>query len=201
PPRIVRWALDRLACDAALDVVVRDGVDLVAARRYAPGITAATRRAIAARDGGCRFPGCTAPISWCDVHHVRPRAAEHHPDAVDGDHHPTNLVALCRRHHTLVHGRGWRQQFEPDGTYRLRRRGRTWTTLPRRDQQLPPPRHDLADAVPRAGPNATSRTGPASTTRAGSNGSRPAVGADPSRTPTGSSPTNVRHPVGPSLPF
>ena len=76
PPRIVRRALDRIACDAALEVVIRDGVDLLAARRYAPEVTLATRRAVAARDGGCRFPGCTAPVSWCDVHHVRPRATE-----------------------------------------------------------------------------------------------------------------------------
>ncbi|MEX1178161.1 MAG: hypothetical protein WEB09_06840 [Nitriliruptor sp.] len=162
PPRIVRRALDRFACDAALDVVVRDGTDLIAAQRYAPEITAATRRAIAARDGGCRFPGCTAPVSWCDVHHVRPRAIEHDPRAVDGDHHPHNLVLLCRRHHTTVHGRGWRQQLGPDGTYLLRRRGRAWTTLPRTAQQLPPPGYERTGPAARAGPHATPRAGPTS---------------------------------------
>ncbi len=174
PPRIVRRALDRIACDAALDVVVRDGVDLLAARRYAPEVTVATRRAVAARDGGCRFPGCTAPVSWCDVHHVRPRATEQHPEAVDGDHHPANLVSLCRRHHTAVHRRGWHQTLDPDGTYRLRRRGRAWTTLPRTDRQLPPPRHDLPDTVPRAGPAATSRAGPPAPILAGPDTPAPA---------------------------
>ncbi|MEX1162499.1 MAG: hypothetical protein WEB03_02860, partial [Nitriliruptor sp.] len=135
PPRIVRRALDRLACDAALDVVVRDGADLLAAQRYAPEVTAATRRAVAARDGGCRFPGCTAPLRWCDVHHVRPQAA-------GGDHAVWNLVSLCRAHHTTVHRRGWTQHLDRDGTYRIRRRGRTWTTRPRHDQQLPPPHTD-----------------------------------------------------------
>jgi hypothetical protein len=132
PPRIVRRALDRLTCDSALDVVVRDRADLLAAQRYAPDITAAVRRAVHVRDGGCRFPGCTAPTSWCDVHHVIERARS-------GDHAPTNLVALCRRHHTTVHRQGWHQTLRPDGTYTLRRRGRTWTTRPRRDHQPPPP--------------------------------------------------------------
>jgi hypothetical protein len=141
PPRLTRRAMDRLACDAALDVVVRDGVDLLAAQRYAPEVTAATRRVVGARDGGCRFPGCTAPLAWCDVHHVEPRAA-------GGDHAVHNLVSLCRTHHTNVHRRGWRQTLHPDGRYELRRRGRTWTTLPRRDHDLPPP----TDTAPRAGP-------------------------------------------------
>ncbi len=138
PAKITRRALERLSCDAALDLVVRDGVDLLAAKRYAPEISAATRRAVTARDGGCRFPGCTAPVSWCDLHHVTQRAA-------GGDHAPDNLVALCRRHHTVVHRRGWHQILHRDGTYTLRRRGRTWTTRTRRDQQLPPPEHDRPD--------------------------------------------------------
>jgi hypothetical protein len=132
PPRLVRRALDRIACDAALDVVIRDGVDLLAAQRYAPEVTAAVRRAVTSRDQGCRFPGCTAPPSWCDVHHVEPRAT-------GDDHAVTNLVLLCRRHHTTIHRRGWHQTLQPDGTYTIRRRSRTWTTLPRRGQLLPPP--------------------------------------------------------------
>ena len=26
--------------------------------------------ALIARDGGCSFPGCTHPPSWCDRHHI-----------------------------------------------------------------------------------------------------------------------------------
>jgi hypothetical protein len=155
PPRLVRRALDRLACDAALDVVVRDGSDLLAAQRYAPEVTAATRRAVAVRDGGCRFPSCTAPVSWCDVHHVQPRAA-------GGDHAVSNLVLLCRRHHTTVHRRGWDQTLHDDGTYTLRRRGRAWTTLPRRDQQLGSPAREGPAPPPAAGagPSAPPGAGP-----------------------------------------
>lgn len=130
PSRLTRRTLDRLTCDAAIDAVVRDGADLLAAQRYAPEVPAATRRAVVARDGGCRWPGCRAPVGWCDVHHVAPRAS-------GDDHHPANLVLLCRRHHTTVHRRGWSQHVEADGTWRLTRRGRRLVSRPR--QQRPPP--------------------------------------------------------------
>ena len=131
-PRIVRRALERLTCDADLDVVLRRGTDLLAAKRYQPSVGEATRRAISARDGGCRFPACTAPVTWCDLHHVIEQSRHL-------DHHPTNLVLLCRRHHTTVHRRGWRQTLRDDGTYTLQRRGRTWTTLPRHGPTRRPP--------------------------------------------------------------
>ena len=40
-------------------------------KRY---FTAAQMRALAVRDGGCVWPGCGAPASWSDGHHVRPFA-------------------------------------------------------------------------------------------------------------------------------
>jgi hypothetical protein len=55
----------------------------------------AQRAALAVRDGGCVFPGCERPLSWCDAHHL------HH--WVDGG--PTdlsNLALLCRAHHRVV---------------------------------------------------------------------------------------------------
>jgi hypothetical protein len=181
PPRIVRRSLDRIACDAALDVVLRHGTDLIAARRYAPDITAATRRAVIARDQGCRFPTCTAPPSWCDTHHVTPRAT-------GDDHHLTNLVLLCRRHHTLIHRRSWHQTLHPDGTYTIRRRGRTWTTLPRRHQQLPPPAHHRPHG--RDGPTGPAPPGPDST--GPHTGPTPALGPAPPTHP---------HPQPNDMPF
>ena len=53
------------------------------------------RLAIGLRDGGCAFPGCTAPIFHCDLHHIAPWQD-------GGPTQPGNLVALCRVHHALI---------------------------------------------------------------------------------------------------
>ena len=60
---------------------------------------AQARRALAARDGQCRFPGCGN--RRCDAHHVR-----HWADG--GETALDNLVLLCRRHHRAVHEEGFR---------------------------------------------------------------------------------------------
>lgn len=58
------------------------------------------RRAITHRDGGCVFPGCDRPPSWCDIHHCRPWS--------DGGSTGVDNGALpCRRHHTFVHTHRW----------------------------------------------------------------------------------------------
>jgi hypothetical protein len=68
----------------------------------------AQRTALAVRDGGCVFPGCDRPLSWCEAHHL--------VHWLDGG--PTdldNLVLVCRAHHRAVHEGGWRLQHQPDG--------------------------------------------------------------------------------------
>jgi hypothetical protein len=68
----------------------------------------AQRTALAVRDGGCVFPGCDRPLSWCEAHHL--------VHWLDGG--PTdldNLVLVCRAHHRAVHEGGWRLQHRPDG--------------------------------------------------------------------------------------
>jgi Domain of unknown function (DUF222)/HNH endonuclease len=79
----------RLACDAS---VVRNG-------RRTRAIAPALRRALRARDRGCRFPGCENR-RFLDGHHV-------HHWAQGGPTTLENLVLLCRRHHRLVHEGGW----------------------------------------------------------------------------------------------
>ena len=50
------------------------------------------------RDGGCTYPGCGAPPSWTDAHHL-----VHWADLGPSD--LTNGALLCDRHHTIVHNR------------------------------------------------------------------------------------------------
>ena len=61
----------RLADQAALTSCVLTATggihDYGSTRRLA---TPPMRRALAARDHGCTFPGCTVPPSWCQTHHV-----------------------------------------------------------------------------------------------------------------------------------
>ena len=55
------------------------------------------RRALEARDRGCRFPGCGSRFT--DAHHVK-----HWADG--GETSLRNLVLLCKRHHRAVHEGG-----------------------------------------------------------------------------------------------
>jgi hypothetical protein len=66
------------------------------------------RTALALRDKGCRFPGCDRPPEWTDGHHVKHWADQ-------GPTELANLVSLCRRHHRVVHERGWHIQLDEQG--------------------------------------------------------------------------------------
>ncbi|MEN8375853.1 MAG: HNH endonuclease signature motif containing protein, partial [Gemmatimonadota bacterium] len=85
----------RIACDAAVVRITRggDGRVLGAGRRTRT-IAPALRRALEARDRGCRFPGCASRFT--DGHHV-----VHWADG--GETSLRNLLLLCRRHHRAVH--------------------------------------------------------------------------------------------------
>ena len=78
----------RVACDAAT-VTMRHGPagEVLDVGRRTRTISPALRRALAARDQHCRFPGCAA--TRCDAHHVE-HWAQGGATALD------NLVLLCR---------------------------------------------------------------------------------------------------------
>src|SRR5689334_17729488 len=62
------------------------------------------RRALAARDPGCSFPGCDRPPDWCETNHVIPW--------VDGGRTDLpNLTLACGFHHREHRKRGWTCQM------------------------------------------------------------------------------------------
>jgi hypothetical protein len=85
------------ACDAEVTRVITDAasrpLDVGRTIRITPPWI---RRALIVRDGGCAFPDCGRPPSWCDPHHVV-HWTNGGPTAL------SNLVLLCRRHHRLIH--------------------------------------------------------------------------------------------------
>ena len=106
--RVGQETARRIACDAAA-VTMRHGPDggVLDVGRRTRTISPALRRALAARDGQCRFPGCSA--RRCDGHHIR-----HWADG--GETALSNLVLLCRRHHRAVHEEGFRVRMDAGGT-------------------------------------------------------------------------------------
>jgi hypothetical protein len=54
-----------------IPVILNDTGGIMAYGRSRRLASPAQRRALAARDGGCVRPGCTAPADWCQVNHIR----------------------------------------------------------------------------------------------------------------------------------
>ncbi|WP_299442829.1 HNH endonuclease signature motif containing protein [uncultured Phycicoccus sp.] len=83
-----------------------DASDALTTGAYRPGDALAAL--VRARDGRCRFPGCSVAARFCDLDHVRPWPA--------GPTAAANLVTLCRRHHRIKQAPGWRLRLHPDAT-------------------------------------------------------------------------------------
>jgi hypothetical protein len=89
----------RLACDASVVTMSERNGRLLSVGRKTRSIPPALRRALLARDGRCRFPGCDNRLC-VDGHHI-----EHWVRG--GATNLDNLLLLCRRHHRLVHEGGY----------------------------------------------------------------------------------------------
>jgi hypothetical protein len=98
-PQIASAAARRLGCDASLLAIAEREDGPLSVGRRTRTVPAAIRRALRARDGGCRFPGCDNR-RFTDAHHIR-----HWADG--GETSLRNLAELCRRHHRLVHEGGF----------------------------------------------------------------------------------------------
>ena len=101
--------VQRLACDSSITRILLDAkssvIDVGRAKR-AP--SAAMRRALQARDGGCVWPGCDRPPSWTAAHHFT-HWARGGPTALH------NLGSLCWRHHENCNEGGWTLAWSADG--------------------------------------------------------------------------------------
>ncbi len=116
----------RLACDASRVEVIGVGLSRVGAGsaagtgdgsgsthgsvldvgRKTRTIPPALRRALEARDRGCRFPGCG--LRFTDAHHI-----VHWADG--GETKLDNTLLLCRSHHRTVHEGGYRVCIDRTG--------------------------------------------------------------------------------------
>ena len=107
-PHVSAETSKRIQCDCCKTEIEEDesGEPLNIGRRSRT-IPPAMRRALRARDGGCRFPGCTKH-KFVDGHHIR-----HWSDG--GETSLDNLVLLCRFHHHLVHEGGYDCKRSKDG--------------------------------------------------------------------------------------
>ena len=107
----------RLLCDAGVVPMLEDehGKTIDVGRKTRT-IPAALRRALDARDGSCRFPGCTNRI-FTDAHHI-----EHWLEG--GETSLGNTVLLCRRHHGYLHERGFSLEKVGDALVFRDERGR-----------------------------------------------------------------------------
>ena len=108
PDPVSLETVERIACSGALIPVVfgSDGQPLDVGREQRL-FTRRQRVALAARDGGCRFPGCDRPPSWTEAHHIRHWVRDR------GGSNVSDGMLLCRHHHLLCHNNHW--EIERDG--------------------------------------------------------------------------------------
>jgi hypothetical protein len=99
-PAISATALQLIGCNATISTMVHDADGRVlAVGRRTRKPPDALRRAVRERDRHrCRFPGCES--RRVDLHHIR-----HWSNG--GQTSQGNLLCLCRRHHRIVHDKGY----------------------------------------------------------------------------------------------
>ena len=100
----------RVACDSGVVRIAHapSGTrgEVVGAGRRTRTVSPSLRRALEARDRGCRFPGCG--LRFTDAHHVKHWAN-------GGETTLRNLVLLCRKHHRAVHEGGVSVWLDTEG--------------------------------------------------------------------------------------
>lgn len=101
----------RLVCDAGIAPLIYKVDAQVESEGMTRSIPRQMRRAVLARDGGCRWPACTQR-RYVELHHVVFWSR-------GGRTSPGNLVTICRFHHRLVHEAGYRLEMSGSGQMRV----------------------------------------------------------------------------------
>jgi hypothetical protein len=107
---------DHVKVQPVLDLSRTDSVD----RHDPPGWL---HELVVLRDATCVFPGCRIDARRCDLDHLVPFDDTGPP----GQTSPSNLAALCRRHHNAKTHRGWRYRRTDTGYEWTSPLGRTYT--------------------------------------------------------------------------
>ena len=113
-----------ISCNATISTMIHDtaGAILDVGRRTRKP-PPALRRAIRERDGyRCQFPGCRSRRT--DAHHIVHWAN-------GGETKLGNLISLCKRHHALVHDKGYLIASTPGGFTFYSRQGTPMPACPK----------------------------------------------------------------------
>jgi hypothetical protein len=99
--RIPADVLRQLAENAILRRIVDAGNSIIDLGNKVRFFTDDQYAALMARDGGCRFPGCTIPAAWCEADHLVPVSEGGASDLL-------NAALWCPYHHQFKHRSGVR---------------------------------------------------------------------------------------------
>ena len=125
-PAIEQTSVEALSCTAQLLRLVLDESGAIRDYQLMPTtVTDALFGALAARDQGCRWPGCHKKPVHCDVHDIK---HEQH----GGETRPCNCCLLCKyHHHRGAHDTSITLHLAPDATLTITYAdGTTETTKP-----------------------------------------------------------------------
>lgn len=96
---------EQALCDVDVtNIVFGEGQEILSVGRTKRLFTPSQRRILLARDLGCCFPDCMAPVHWCEAHHVIPWQ-------LGGPTDINNAALLCSHHHSLMHSSEWSLQM------------------------------------------------------------------------------------------
>ena len=150
--------VDRLVCETGYQpvVIAADGSPLDLGREHRL-FQPAQRLVLNAVQGGCVWPGCEKPPSFCEIHHIEHWQAGGKTDINDG-------VLLCDHHHLLLHSNGWRIHRVASPTDD-RYENRYWLTPPRSIDPRQRPRRLRFSGAARHNPSLVAGTGHATKRR------------------------------------